>query len=569
MTLKAVALSALSPAKGNPRRRIDKNAIIGLAESIKTDGVLQNLVVEKSAHGKFTVISGSRRYLALRLLKRQRVIDDNYKVPVKVRALSTEESLRVATMENVQRVNLDPIDEADAFARMLQHGATVEDLCAKTGLSAQTIRRRLALSDLCAPVKDAIQKGELPLGIAEALTLGTEDQQRTVLKELRAGALFDRDEIREMLCAEKPTVAIAIFPVENYTGSLTRDLFAEDETTYFDDVEQFFSLQKEAVEAMAYTLRKKSAWVEVLNSYSAPWWQYREAKKREPGGVVINLKPNGHVEVKKRLVRHEVREEVAQATKEMPDAPKERPIVSGGLVRYVGVHKSMTVQACLLQQPRKAREVMAVSLLLGMIKHPRVRIDCHPCVTEWDEAEKKPKALAIVRSELSQLLANFGLQVDGQGKLSPKGGEEDPSASLYTIAKALPDEELERLSTVLIVLSFGQQTLDGLDTKPSLFNSIASDLQIAMRDWWTPDEDFLTLLRKEQLETVAIESDASLVMSRLKNYSKKELVNALSKYFERSGEKNARDGQDSRRATWLPGAMGFPARSAISDSTSD
>jgi len=62
MTLKAVVLSALSPTKGNPRRRIDKNAIIGLAKSIKTDGVLQNLVVEKSGNGKFTIISGSRRH---------------------------------------------------------------------------------------------------------------------------------------------------------------------------------------------------------------------------------------------------------------------------------------------------------------------------------------------------------------------------------------------------------------------------------------------------------------------------------------------------------------------------
>src|ERR1700719_421625 len=85
MTLKTVALSALSPSKDNPRRHIDQDAIAGLAESIKTDGVLQNLVVAKNGDGKFRVVSGSRRFLALKLLKRQGVIEGDYKVPVEIR----------------------------------------------------------------------------------------------------------------------------------------------------------------------------------------------------------------------------------------------------------------------------------------------------------------------------------------------------------------------------------------------------------------------------------------------------------------------------------------------------
>jgi ParB family chromosome partitioning protein len=222
MTLKNVALSALCPSKDNPRRHLDKDAIAGLAESIKTDGVLQNLVVEKNGDGMFRVVSGSRRFLALKLLKRQGVIDGDYKVPVEIRSLEEGDALRIATIENVQRADLDPIDEAEAFARMLQNGASLDDVSAKTGLSEQTIRRRVALSDLCDEVKDAIQKGEVPLGIAEAMTLGTHEQQRSLLSDLREGAELDRESIRDMLCAQRPSVAIAIFPLEKYSGTLIR-----------------------------------------------------------------------------------------------------------------------------------------------------------------------------------------------------------------------------------------------------------------------------------------------------------------------------------------------------------
>lgn len=170
MTLKTVPLSALCPSKDNPRRNIDKDAIVGLAESIKSDGVLQNLVVKKCGDGKFRVISGSRRLLALKLLKRQGEIDGDYKVPVEVRKFADGDALRIATIENVQRSDLEPMDEAEAFARMLQNGASIDDVAAKTGLSEQTIRRRVALADLCEEVKDAVRKGEVPLGSAEALT---------------------------------------------------------------------------------------------------------------------------------------------------------------------------------------------------------------------------------------------------------------------------------------------------------------------------------------------------------------------------------------------------------------
>src|SRR5215470_11176335 len=395
MTLKTVPLSALCPPKDNPRRIIDQAKIASLAESIKTDGVLQNLVVEPEG-SNFRVVTGSRRFLALKLLEEQGAIDWGYKVPVEIRKNLTDgDGRRIAIVENVQRADLDPIDEAEAFAEALQNGGDLDDLSAKTGLSHQTVRRRLALANLCEPVKDAVRGGELSLGIAEAMTLGTEDQQQALLSDIKEGADLDRDSIREMLLTQKPSVAIAIFPLEKYTGTFTRDLFGDEESTFFDHVVQFFVLQNEAVEALAQEHCKIAAWVDVLSTHAVNWWVYREAEEGEPAGVVINLKPKGVVEVKEGLARHEVKEEVIEETREAPEAPKERAAVSNGLIRYVALHKSMAVQAALLTNPRKLKEVVTTYLLLAFGSSSAVRIEVHPCLTSFAASEQKPRDMDV------------------------------------------------------------------------------------------------------------------------------------------------------------------------------
>ena len=566
MTLKSIPLSALCPPKDNPRRTVDGAKIASLAESIKTDGVLQNLVVEPAEGDNFRVVTGNRRFLALKLLEEQGAINGDYKVPAEIRRnLTNGDGRRIAIVENVQRADLDPIDEAEAFAEALQNGGELDDLAAKTGLSQQTIRRRLALADLCGGVKEAIRRGELSLGIAESMTLGTEDQQQALLNDIKEGADLDRDAIREMLLTQKPSAAIAIFPMEKYTGTYTRDLFGDEESTFFDDVEQFFALQKEAVEALAEKHSKRAGWVDVLSTYAVNWWQYRLAEKGEPAGVVINLKPTGVVEVKKSLARHEVKQQVVEATREAPDAPKERAAVSNSLIRYVALQKSMAVQAALLASPRKLKEVAATYLLLALGSSSAVRIEVHPCLTSFATSEQKPRAFALVHAEASHLFNRVGLSLDHSERLPTwTGANGNSPLELYDAIQAFSDEDLERIMGLVILLSFGQCGIDKLDTETSMFNRVAADTALALRDCWTPDEEFLALMRKDQLESVAIESGASLHMGKFKDYSKKELVSALARYFERTADPTAiLDEHDQRGRVWLPGVMSFPAREAV------
>jgi ParB family chromosome partitioning protein len=115
MNIQTIPLQSIQPSRGNPRRAFDPALIEGLAASIRQDGLLQNLVVTKSKGRSFRIISGERRFRALKLLEERGEIGGDYEVPVEIRSkLSKDEALRLATIENVQRENLPPLDEAAA-----------------------------------------------------------------------------------------------------------------------------------------------------------------------------------------------------------------------------------------------------------------------------------------------------------------------------------------------------------------------------------------------------------------------------------------------------------------------
>jgi ParB/RepB/Spo0J family partition protein len=126
MSIQTIPLQSILPPQGNPRSAFDPATIEGLAASIRQDGLLQNLVVRPSRGRQFRIVSGERRYRALRLLQERGEIADDYGVTVEVRSkLSKDDALRLATIENVQRENLPPLDEAAGFAALIRKGASL------------------------------------------------------------------------------------------------------------------------------------------------------------------------------------------------------------------------------------------------------------------------------------------------------------------------------------------------------------------------------------------------------------------------------------------------------------
>ncbi|MEQ1843796.1 MAG: Fis family transcriptional regulator, partial [Verrucomicrobiales bacterium] len=342
---------------------------------------------------------------------------------------------------------LDPLDEAEAFASLLKEGESLEDIVAKTGVSKDTIRRRLALANLSEIAKEALRRGLITLSVAEALTVGSETQQQFVVEAAREGAELHGDDVRATILVEKPSVAMAIFPKERYQGTLTTDLFGDDTSTYFDDAEEFIRLQEEAVNAKATRYRKKYSFVEVLHEHRPPWWQYHDAGEGEAGGVVLNLSPSGHVEVRKNVVKTVVPEEVEEELRHPPE-PKSRSPYGPTFWRYVSTHRSVIAQAVLLQNPRRQKEVAVTLLLTSPQMGSRIRIDAHPCLQAFAEGAG-PKAYQLLLERLVSIVRKLrGEDHDPLQVLWPCMNGEDRIAVLDSLS-VLTNEELDFLLAII------------------------------------------------------------------------------------------------------------------------
>ena len=559
----SVAFSALLPPKGNPRRSYDKKSIEGLAQSIKTDGLIHNLTVRPESGGKYRVVAGKRRFLALQYLNGKGEIDRTYKVSVRIRAKATQKDLdRLATVENVQREALDPIDEAEAFARLLQKGEKIEDVAVDTGVSAATIRRRLALADLAPEVKRAVREKAIVLSVAEALTLAAPAAQKTWLKELKGNGHIDGRHLRSLLLEDKPSVAMALFPIESYTGGVSRDLFAAKETTYFDDRVQFLKLQGEAVEGLAAEYCKGFAWVDKITEQTAPWWEYREARKKEKGGVVIHFAPTGRVEIRKNLIRHPVETKTAQATHKAAQT-KERAEWTKPTLRYANAQMTAAMQGALLGNPRKAKEVAATLLLTSARQGSNVRLMPHEALRDLAKMPQSSKAYAAIEEMAGKLLRMldpldrpFKDAAPAWDQLLHSGAT---WSSLTAGIRSLGDQDLEALIGLCIVLCFGTASMDRREDGNSPSSVLAREMDLNIRAAWVPDAVFLNGLRREQLIGVAQEAGAAQRLPRLESLSKKGLVDGLARYFERTADPGATlDETDAKGRTWLPTCMSLP-----------
>lgn len=163
-----VPIDQVRPGKYQPRRKFDEEELRALVESVRERGVLQPLLVRKdpaAAPGatQYEIIAGERRWRAAQLA-------GLHEVPVLVRSLTDREALEIALIENIQRQDLTPLEEAEGFKRLMdefQH--TQEDLARSVGKSRSHVANMLRLLSLPDGVKQMVQDGQLSMGHARAL----------------------------------------------------------------------------------------------------------------------------------------------------------------------------------------------------------------------------------------------------------------------------------------------------------------------------------------------------------------------------------------------------------------
>jgi ParB family chromosome partitioning protein len=157
-----VPLSRVTPNPHQPRRRMDDAGLEELAASIREHGVLQPVLVTETLDG-YQLIAGERRVRAARLAGLDHV-------PALIRQLADREQLEVALVENVQRADLDPIDEALAYRELIsEFGLTQDHVAERVGRARSTVANTLRLLDLHADVQAAIGDGRLTEGHGRAL----------------------------------------------------------------------------------------------------------------------------------------------------------------------------------------------------------------------------------------------------------------------------------------------------------------------------------------------------------------------------------------------------------------
>lgn len=160
---KTLPVTSLAPGRYQPRHRFDQDALQEMVESIRTHGVIQPLLVRPVPGGRFEIIAGERRWRAAQAAQL-------HEVPVVIQEFTDSQALQIALIENLQREDLTPLEEAEGYARLIEElGHSQEDLAKQLGKSRSHIANMLRLLKLPEGVKKMLQDGSLSAGHARAI----------------------------------------------------------------------------------------------------------------------------------------------------------------------------------------------------------------------------------------------------------------------------------------------------------------------------------------------------------------------------------------------------------------
>ena len=194
---RVVALDSLKAGKFNPRRNFSEAQIEELAASIRERGLVQPLVVRPSTGDTYEIVAGERRWRAAQLA-------NLHDVPVVVRALSDQEAVEIAIIENVQREDLNAIEEGEGYKLLMDgHGYTQEDLAKVIGKSRSHLANTLRLLKLPDSVQDLVRTGQLSAGHARPL-VGRGDAEGIAARAVNLGLSVRQV---EALTQERPAKA--------------------------------------------------------------------------------------------------------------------------------------------------------------------------------------------------------------------------------------------------------------------------------------------------------------------------------------------------------------------------
>jgi ParB family chromosome partitioning protein len=199
--LAQVAIGSLRPGKYQPRTRMDEASLAELAESIKSRGVIQPIVVRPVGAEQYEILAGERRWRAARLAGLQQV-------PAVVRDVPDEAALGIGLIENIQREDLNPLEEANGLKRLIdEFHLTHEQVATAIGRSRVGVTNLLRLLELALPVQEMVQDGAIDMGHARALLALSKPRQIELAQRVARDQLSVRETERLVQEALRPPKA--------------------------------------------------------------------------------------------------------------------------------------------------------------------------------------------------------------------------------------------------------------------------------------------------------------------------------------------------------------------------
>ena len=196
--LQSIAIDRIRPGKYQPRTRMDETALSELADSIREQGVMQPILVRPVEGGRFEIVAGERRW---RAAQRAGLKD----VPALVKNVPDNNALALALIENIQREDLNPLEEAVGLQRLVtEFGLTHEAAAKAVGKSRSAVSNLLRLTQLAKPAQEYLMNGGLEMGHARALLALSTAQQTAAATRVVNGALSVRETEKLVLTLLNP-----------------------------------------------------------------------------------------------------------------------------------------------------------------------------------------------------------------------------------------------------------------------------------------------------------------------------------------------------------------------------
>jgi ParB family transcriptional regulator, chromosome partitioning protein len=185
--LQKIPIEWLQPGKYQPRKDMTPEALDDLAASIKAQGIIQPIVVREVGHEKYEIIAGERRWRAAQIAR----LED---IPCLVKSVPDEAAIAIALIENIQREDLNAMEEATALQRLLtEFQLTHQEVADAVGKSRATVTNLLRLNNLQQETKTLLERGDIDLGHAKLLLALEDDQQTEIARLIAAKGMTVRE----------------------------------------------------------------------------------------------------------------------------------------------------------------------------------------------------------------------------------------------------------------------------------------------------------------------------------------------------------------------------------------